>query len=205
MKNIAQLVGVPTVICLLAGLLLAWVHGVTEQPIREAKRKQKMAAIKKTLPAYDNQPDRTVYAVVAADGRTNALYYVASRNGAYVGAAREVTGRGYGGELRLMIGVNADGAVHGLEVLPGHKETPGLGAKIASDDFQGRFAGRSIRDTVWKVDKEDGAIQAITAATISSKAVTEAVAAGLAEYLEHEAAIRAAVGADAAAPQEERP
>ncbi len=191
MKELAKLVGILTLICLMSGLLLAWVHRVTEEPIREAKRRQTLAALEQVLPPHDNRPDETIVPVLGADGQTNLLFYVATLNGAYTGAAWETaTDQGYGGEIRIMIGVNSDGAVQGIEILPGHKETPGLGAKIRDDSFKSQFANKPMRETVWKVSKDGGAIDAITAATVSSKAVTEAVALGLADYQSHEPRLR---------------
>ena len=63
------------------------------------------------------------------------------------------------------------------------KETPGLGAKIDSSGFRSQFAGLPIGDTRWAVKKDQGDIDAITAATISSRAVTEAVKEGLDIYM----------------------
>lgn len=191
MKDLAKLVGVLTLISLMSGLLLAWVHGVTEEPIRQAKLKQKLDAIAKVLPHHDNRPDETTVPVLGDDGQTNLLFYVATLNGAYAGVAWETaTDQGYGGEIRIMIGVNSDGAVQGIEILPGHKETPGLGAKIRDDSFKSQFAGQPIRDTAWKLTRDGGAIHGITAATVSSKAVTDAVARGLADYQSHEPRLR---------------
>ena len=97
--------------------------------------------------------------------------------------------KGYGGTIRLLVGVNAAGTVQGLAVLE-QKETPGLGAKIKDDGFRGQFKGLRIIDTRWKVRKDGGDVDEITAATISSRAVVEAVARGLDVYRRHEATIQ---------------
>ena len=195
MKEYARLVGVLTLICLMSGTLLAWVHRVTEEPIREAKRRQTLAALAKVLPPHDNQPDQHTVTLKDAEGEPERLVYVATQDGSFAGAAWEMTtDQGYGGSIRIMIGVNREGKVQGIEILPGHRETPGLGAKIADNDFKAQFAGLSVRDTVWRLSGDGGAIDAITAATVSSEAVVDAVAAGLAEYPDFEARLRA--GAD---------
>ena len=90
-----------------------------------------------------------------------------------------------------MVGLTADNAVNAIEILD-QNETPGLGAKIDSDEFKGGFAGRGIADTKWLVTRDKGDIEGITAATISSRAVIQAVKQGLDAYREHEATIRSA-------------
>ena len=183
MKETARLVLVLTVICLLSGLLLAWVNNLTAEPIKQAERVEKMRAIRKVLPEYDNQPDTTVYTTTVS-GRT-WTFYVARRKGQFAGAAFEtVSSKGYGGDISVMVGVNAVGNVQGIEILK-QKETPGLGARIDDDDFKSQFTDRSISDTIWAVTKDRGSIDEITSATISSRAVLEAVKAGLDIYLKH--------------------
>ena len=116
-------------------------------------------------------------------------FYVGLQDGQFVGAAFEsVSPKGYGGDVGIMVGVNADGQVQGIEILV-QKETPGLGAKMADDAFKSQFSGRSIAETRWAVDKDQGDIDSITAATISSRAVVEAVHAGLQVYTTHQARI----------------
>ena len=88
---------------------------------------------------------------------------------------------GYGGKIKLMVGITAEGSLHGIYVLD-QKETPGLGAKIKTDKFQDGLRGRPIRDTTWKVTKDGGEIEAITAATISSRAVCEAIRAAIERF-----------------------
>jgi len=183
MKESARLVFVLTLTCLVSGLLLAWVRDLTAEPIKQAERGEKMRAIRKVLPEYDNQPDTTVYATTVS-GRT-WTFYIARCKGRFAGAAFEtVSLKGYGGDISIMVGVNTAGNVQGIEILK-QKETPGLGAKINDDDFKTQFADRSISDTIWAVTRDRGSIDEITAATISSRAVLEAVKAGLDVYVKH--------------------
>jgi electron transport complex protein RnfG len=80
------------------------------------------------------------------------------------------------------VGVTAGNTVKGIEILA-HHETPGLGARIESAAFRSRFEGKDAMDPSWcRVTKDDwkrGRIDAVTGATVSSRAVTEAVAEGL--------------------------
>ena len=129
------------------------------------------------LPAFDNAPQEEI---VVVEGRhTN---YVARLNNTFAGAAFEAVSRdGYGGEIRVMVGVNANNKVQGIKILQ-HKETPGLGAKIEGREFRNTFGGAPIDTTDWRVTKDGGDIDAITAATLSSRAVAGAVRKGLGIY-----------------------
>jgi electron transport complex protein RnfG len=188
MKEFLRLVIVLFAICLAAGGLLAVVNQVTKAPIAEAMRQEKLAALRQVLPPYDNQPDSDTV-VIEEDGEEWS-FFVGRQDGAYTGAAFEVAApKGYGGTIRLLVGVNAEGSVQGLAILE-QKETPGLGAKIKDDKFRGQFKGLSVSDTKWKVRKDGGDIDEITAATISSRAVVEAVAEGLAVYGRHKASVQ---------------
>ncbi len=81
---------------------------------------------------------------------------------------------GYGGDVSVMIGIDMSGVITGFEILS-HSETPGLGANATNDDFKDQFEGKSGILTVDKVSGEGQNIQAITAATITSTAVVDAV------------------------------
>lgn len=187
MKDTAKLIFILTIICLVAALLLAWVNDLTAQPILEAERAVKMDAISKVLPQCDNEPDADKM-TLEQDGKI-WTFYIARKNNKFVGAAFEaMSSEGYGGEIRIMVGVSANGNVQAIEILE-HKETPGLGANIDGDEFKASFANRSIEKTTWQVKKDHGDIAGITAATISSRAVIEAVKNGLDVYIKHQTEI----------------
>jgi electron transport complex protein RnfG len=189
MKATLKLILTLTVICAVAGVLLAMTYAVTLKPVREARTAERLAALSTVLPEYDNNPD-TAVCDVEQDG-IPWRFHVARNHGVYAGTAFETRSvKGYGGDIVLMVGVDADGKVHGIEILE-QKETPGLGAKIKDDAFKQGFAGRPVKRTAWRVRKDQGDIDQITAATISSRAVVEAVGSGLAVYAAHEDAIRA--------------
>lgn len=82
------------------------------------------------------------------------------------GKAIAVTTRGYGGPIELMVGIDGKGKVSGVKVL-NHRETPGLGANIVGTKFLDQFKGKTFDDPI--EPKKD--IDAITGATISSRAV----------------------------------
>lgn len=87
---------------------------------------------------------------------------------------------GYGGAIRLLIGVYPDGQIAGVRVIPPHKETPGLGDNIdiRKSDWMLGFAGRSLDNpdsSGWAVKKDGGIFDAFTGATITPRAVVGAV------------------------------
>ncbi len=191
MKEILRLVLVLTVISGAAGVLLAFTNKITTEPIAAAKQVEKRAAFRDVLPTFDNDPGATTHAVQTADGQT-VVFYVGRKDGAFAGAAFEaVSTKGYGGPIKLMVGINPDKTVRRIKILE-QTETPGLGTKVAQPDFAGQFDNKPVSATKWAVQKDGGDIVAITGATISSRAVTGAVRQGLELYGAHADAIAAA-------------
>ena len=100
---------------------------------------------------------------------------------AEIGMVFTASAKGYVGDVTVMVGIGADGKVTGIEILS-HDETPGLGANSTKPEFKNRFVGKSGVLMVSKTSNEGQNVQAITAATITSKAVTSAVNASLSAY-----------------------
>ncbi len=187
MKEIIRLIAVLTLISATAGIMLAYTNKVTRAPIETAMRKETVAALAVVLPPFDNVPAACTN-TVRENGSTRT-FYVARKDGRYAGAAFEAaSGKGYGGMIRLMVGVTADGTVRSVRILA-QQETPGLGSKIAEPAFCGQFTDRPIEGTSWQVRKDGGAFDAVTGATISSRAVLEAIHEGLAAYQRHKDSI----------------
>ncbi len=180
MKDILRLSLTLMVIAAVAAGVLAMVSQKTAGPIARSLREERMRAVKNVLPEFDNVPDQDT---VSVDSR---IFYRARRDGRIVGTAFSVIShQGYGGDIQLMVGVDTSGVVRGVEVLK-HLETPGLGAKIANQDFREQFKSKSLDNpATWKVKKDGGAFEAITGATISSRAVVEAIASGLEIFRNH--------------------
>jgi electron transport complex protein RnfG len=89
-----------------------------------------------------------------------------------------VSAVGYGGTIDLMVGLNPEGSITGVQVLR-HTETPGLGAKITEEKFLKQFIAKNVRDTNWSLKKEGGDIDQVSGATISPQAVVKALNGGL--------------------------
>ncbi len=163
------------VITLVASAALAGVYNLTKEPIAAAARAKKENAIRNVIPAFDHL---VRYAIMPDDGPDSLIFYQGMKNEEITGTAVETyTNNGFSGYIGLMVGFNADGSINDIEVLS-HKETPGLGTKMSDPGFKDQFKGLKISElngqTV-KVSKDMGTIDAITAATISSRAFCDAV------------------------------
>ncbi|GHS86834.1 electron transport complex subunit G [Bacteroidia bacterium] len=162
-----------TLISGLAGLCLGAVYSVTKDPIDQAKLAKQAEAIKAVLPPYDSLCEPQVIAVAGGNVTLHKAY-----NGAeWVGTAvNTFSKQGFSGEIRLMIGVLPDGSIKDINVLE-HHETPGLGDKmdIKKSNFSVQFRGKNPATFNLKVKKDGGDVDAITAATISSRAYCDAL------------------------------
>lgn len=168
------------VITIVASALLAWVNSVTSGPIAEAEKKARVDAIKDVLPAFDNDPLAKASEVnVLGEGNEQFTVYPAYEGDTFVGAAVEgYTLNGFSGEVKVMYGFDANGVVSGYQVLS-HAETPGLGAKMNEwfrmEEGKRSVVGKNPAEVNMTVAKDGGDIDAITAATISSRAFLSAL------------------------------
>ncbi len=188
MKEMLRLILVLTLTATLTGSLLAIANKWTEEPIQAARRADLLQALTVVLPEHDNEPDRD--AITIEIETREHTFYPARCNGEFTGAAFTSRAEGYGGSITVMIGVDANDDIHAIHIL-NHQETPGLGANIANPEFTGQFSGQDAADGKTALRREGGNIEAVTAATVSSEAVTEAVNKGLNRYLMHRETIRA--------------
>lgn len=181
MKEILRLVGVLTIICLICTALLAFVNGKTEEPIKQATLRKAAKAAKEVMPEGLDTPERLE--LVTGSGTHTQVVFVARKDGAVQGVALEGrSASGYSGEIVIMVGIS-DGKLVNFKVTR-QTETPGLGNKIAREDFNKPLRGRDLVTTKWQVKKDGGDVDAVTAATISSRAACEAIRDALDRYAE---------------------
>jgi Na+-translocating ferredoxin:NAD+ oxidoreductase subunit G len=182
MKLGLKMILVMLVVALSSAGLLGVVFGVTSPTIAEQKQQAKMQALSMLLPqaAEDGFTEQQV----VIDGDTSVIYQACDKNGNKVGLVFTVTPKGYGGPVETMVGLQMDSTVSAIRVASaaeGMAETPGLGSNVTTDWFRDQFKG--LRPDELSLTKEGGKIEAITAATISSNAVTSGVRQGVALYL----------------------
>ena len=180
--------------CLGFGIVLALTNQVTADDITQRAAEDRLNSLSKVLPGelYDASPLDDVLSLRDAEGRETAVYR-ARKDGRVTGVAYEIRGSGYAGEIRLMMGVDADGRILGVRVLA-HKETPGLGDKIETKkgDWILRFTGLSLHEPAeaqWKVKKDGGQFDQFAGATITPRGVVAAIHRGLAFFQAHQAAL----------------
>ena len=192
MKGAARVGILLAAIAVLGAGLLAGTKRVTEPVIQAERRADRLAQLQQLIPpaTYDNQLLRDTIEVHDPHylgTKEPVAVYRARRDGEPVALAfRAVAPEGYSGRIHLLVAIRVDGTLAGVRVLR-HNETPGLGDKIDSSksDWIRQFAGQRLdapSPDDWKVDKDGGAFEAITGATITSRAVFKAVRRALRFY-----------------------
>ena len=168
------------VICVVAGGVLGLVYNATKSPIAAAESAKKTDAIKNVLPEFKELKEVKVKSAMEDAEIPFHLAYDADNN--FIGAAVETfTNKGFSGNISLMVGILADGTVNNISVLQ-HAETPGLGSKMSEPSFKDQFNNKNAASFNFKVKKDGGDVDAITAATISSRAFCDAVNRALSTF-----------------------
>lgn len=172
------------IICLIIAGILALVNVATKDTIAQAETKAKVEAIKEIVPAFDNNPYEEQDTVALESEPRPLIVYPATQGGQPVGYAIETyTDAGFAGHIDIMVGFDMQSQIVGFKVLK-HEETPGLGAKIQEWFTSPAPSADLIRDvrgldmsqaSPLKVSKDGGKVDAITAATISSRAFIDAL------------------------------
>ena len=161
------------VICIVSGGVLGVVYNATKDPIAAAETAKKTEAIKNVLPEFNELKETMVMSALEDVEIPFYLAYDADNN--FIGAAVETfTNKGFSGNISLMVGILADGTLKNISVLQ-HAETPGLGSKMTEPTFKDQFNCKKADSFNIKVKKDGGDVDAITAATISSRAFCDAV------------------------------
>lgn len=177
------------IVSVVAAALLGGMYIITKEPIAQMEQKQRIEAIRRVSPGFDNNPVEDADTITTKEG-TKCIVYPAYLAGKFNGAAVSTYSmEGFGGEVQLMVGFNADGTVKDYQVLS-HAETPGLGSKMDLW-FRDPSGARSILEKspadvsfyVVKDKAQGGQIDGITAATISSRAFLGAVREAFNAYL----------------------
>lgn len=193
--------------------LLAWVNELTKGPIAEANAKALNQALKEVLPEFTNNPveeSDTLFGEKDGKKIVNFIVYPAKKDGEWIGSAVESKSMGFGGELKVLVGFDAEGRIYNYSLLA-HAETPGLGSKAdkwfgaysPSKGEKGVLHGSSPKSILGlnpgegelKVNKDGGQVDAITASTITSRAFLNAVNAAYQAYREGESDVNAVTGA----------
>ena len=168
MKNFKYILRLTLTLLLITAVvagLLGLVNYLTEDKIAALTREKTESAMRDVLPADSYEPiDHAMDGVKEAFRAGDQGYVV------HVGT------NGFGGEIDMMVGIGADGRVCGVSIIS-HSETSGLGANCVREDFRAQYNGA---DGELAVNKDGGTIDALTGATVTSRAVTAGVNLALA-------------------------
>jgi electron transport complex protein RnfG len=175
MRDLARSVWVLFLICVLTTAALAVTFGATRGIIAQREADDADALRRQVLPGQDRYEAMETGPADAAGG-VLAIYrgVTGDQTAGYI---MTTTAKGYGGPVTLMTGIAPDGRIMGVAVLSA-AETPGLGARISEKAFTGRFDGVAPTSgfrTVKTAPTAAGDIEVLTGATISSRAVVDAV------------------------------
>ncbi len=183
--------------CAVSAVIMGMAAAVTKKPISDAKKAALMENLQQVVPAFDGEP---ILKTVQTEDNIPVDFYLVKKGGKFAGAAGIFFSmKGYAGKLQVMAGLDPAGKIKTV-IVTEQNETPGLGTKITdrvrqktifnlfSDDTPGlpankildQFDGHSAAGddswrTPWRVKKDGGDIDFITGATVTTRAVTDAV------------------------------
>ena len=157
------------IICLVVTAALALTNNVTAEKIAENEAQSKQESMFSVVPdavSFDEQVENVLYIGKNADGEP-------------VGCAISTAANGYGGQVKVMTGIDMTGTIIGVDVFYNDDETPGLGKNTSNDSFRDQYKGLSVLEEIIvskdAADNNAQTVDAVTSATISSRAVTKAV------------------------------
>ncbi len=173
-KEIVKPAAILFAICVIVSAALAGTNLLTEDKIAEQASLKAEESRKLVLPGAESFEE----VELPADWEGSPVYE-GTANGTTVGYVLETTAKGYGGDIKVMTGFSESGDITGVEILS-HSETPGLGANAEKEEFREQFKMEKPvlygpLEVVKYQEPEPGQIEAMTGATITSKAVTAAV------------------------------
>lgn len=174
----------------ISGVTLGFVYNVTKGPIEEAKLRKLNESIGIVVPGAENAEVSEGIKVIPVDGDEDSeplLFYEVRKDGELIGTAiRTYTNRGFSGYMSVMVGLDPDGVIIDSNVLE-HRETPGLGDKTCKSvsPWNEQYIGINPAETNLKVKKDGGDVDAITAATITARAYSDAIQRAYDNYMNY--------------------
>ncbi|MBQ8045652.1 MAG: RnfABCDGE type electron transport complex subunit G [Bacteroidales bacterium] len=173
-SSLVNMFVVLTVITVLSAAALAAMNSATIDPIKKAQQQKTEAAIKMVLPQFASLEEKTVN----VDGEELVCNYAYNDSKELVGVAvKSFTNKGFNGYIGVMVGFDDEGTITGYQILE-TGETPGLGTKADTwfqEGGKGCIIGMNPEKNNMTVTKDGGEVDAITAATISTRAFCDAI------------------------------
>ena len=177
-STLSNMVVVLTTIAICSAAAIGYVYKTTKEPIDEAKNNKILQAIREMVGIFDNNPFEEKTGISGSQ----VELYPARENGSITSVAiKSSSNEGFGGKIELIVGILMDGTITGYKVIE-QSETPGLGSKVTEPQFSNQFVGKNAYTDNFDLKKDGGEIDAVTGATISSRAVVGAVKKAVAAY-----------------------
>lgn len=174
-STFANMVIVLTSVSVISALALAFTYSATKDAIAQVKGvKRTLKALQDVLPEFNNDPAKEKYIVEDPEFKDIELYPARKDNQLVGTAVNTFSDNGFGGRITLMVGFDETAKIRSISVV-NQAETPGLGDKMKESSFKNQFNGKDPSVFKMKVKKDGGEVDAISAATISSRAFCDAV------------------------------
>lgn len=172
MRELIRMVLAPFLICTICALALSQVYSLTRSRIELEAQRSEEEGLRTVLPqasSFEEIEPATVWQGIDSLGQP-------------IGIVFKVAPRGYGGPIETLVGLDTAGRVVGIKPGEPLKETPGLGLRVRESGFTEQFKGLLPDEIYLTRDREEGKVEAITAATISSRAITDGIREGVLRY-----------------------
>ena len=170
------------IVTIVSSGLLGIIYCITKEPIQEAQNRLISEGLKEVIVTeFDNDPfDEKI---TVRHNKEKFTIFPARKDGYITSIVmKSFSNQGFGGKMEVIVSFLLDGTVGDFKVI-NHKETPGLGSKVNDLSFRKNVAGLSPNSDSFKVRKDGGEIDAITGATISSRALIDAIQKAYRGYL----------------------
>lgn len=174
------------VITVIAGISLGFINDITKGPKAAAKLARKTSALKNVLPEFNNNPVKEISLIKSDLAQDSIEIYPAFMDEIPAGVA--IVGsseKGFSGLIKIMVGFHPDGTINNIAVLE-QKETPGLGTKMKDEKFIRQFREKDPSSFNLKVKKDQGDVDALTGATITTRAFSEATQMAYDVFIENQ-------------------
>lgn len=169
-KDMAKITINLVVIYIIGGLIIAFVYAKTSPIMFKKAEEEKKAALMTMMPEADKDGIQSIGKW--EPHHKHAEYYVAKKGNEEIGYIIEGFGKGYSSYINVLVSVDKNFMVKKVSILH-HAETPGLGDEIEKDYFLKQFENKSVDNLIVVKRETKDKVEAISGATISSRAVTE--------------------------------
>jgi len=177
MRKILKLAMVLFIIAAISGANLGIAYTVTKEPIAKQVKTEEEKALKDIFPKATNFSLTT--------GRDNYAYYEVYIKNKLIGYVLDASEKGFSSTIKIKVGMNLNKTIKAIRITS-QNETPGLGTRVEGTKFTDQFMNKTLKQVLLKKDSGNGTIDALTGATISSRAVSKAVQKSITEFLKIE-------------------